>query len=182
MAQVVFSRKTLAAVGGNDGKVHLRDVATNAQTGAPFGSDVDTVAFSPDGKTLATAGNDLTARLWDLATHAQIGAPFGSGVGTVAFSPDGKTLATAGTDGTAQLWDLATHAQIGPPLGNEVSALAFNPNGKTLATAGPGGTQLWDISPPNNLLDAVCAIAGGSLTRQEWSTYIRSEPFQRVCP
>jgi len=173
--------KTLAAV-GNDSKVHLRDAGIYAQIGAPFGSDVDTVAFSPDGKTLATRGNDLTARLWDLATHAQIGAPFGSGVGAVAVSPDGKTLATAGLDGTARLWDIATHAQIGPPLGKEVSTVAFSPNGKTLVTAGPGGTQLWDISPPNNLLDAVCAIAGGSLTPQEWSTYIPSEPFKRVCP
>jgi WD40 repeat protein len=143
---------------------------------------VETVAFSPDGKTLATIGNDFTARLWDLATHAQIGAPFGSDVGAVAVSSDGKTLATTGRDGTAQLWDIATHAQIGPPLGKEVSAVAFSPDGKTLVTAGPDGTQLWDISPPNNLLDAVCAIAGGSLTRQEWSTYIPSEPFQRVCP
>ena len=174
--------KTLATVGGNDGKVHLRDVATNAQIGAPFGSGVNTVAFSPDGKTLATIGSDLTARLWDPATHAQIGAPFGSGVGAVAVSPDGKTLATTGRDGAARLWDIATHAQIGPPLGKEVSAVAFSPDGKTLATAGPDGTQLWDISPPANLLDAVCAIAGGSLTLQEWSTYIPSEPFQRVCP
>ena len=172
--------KTLATV-GNDGMVHLRDAATYAPIGAPFGSDVDTVAFSPDGKTLATIGNDLTARLWNLATHAQIGAPFGSGVGAVALSSDGKTLATAGIDGTAQLWDLATHAQIGPPLGKEVSAVAFSPDGKTLVTAGPGGTQLWPISPPDNLLDAVCAIAGGSLTRQEWSAYIPSEPFQPVC-
>jgi WD40 repeat protein len=143
---------------------------------------VDTVTFSRDGKTLVTRGNDLTARLWDLATHAQIGAPFGSGVGAVALSPDGKTLATVDLDSTARLWDIATHAQIGPPLGKEVSAVAFSPNGKTLATAGPGGTQLWPISPPANLLDAVCAIAGGSLTRQEWSTYIQSEPFQPVCP
>ena len=173
--------KTLATV-GNDSAVHLRDAATYAQIGAPFGSDVNTVAFSPDGKTLATIGSDLTARLWDPATHAQIGAPFGSSVGAVAVSPDGKTLATTGPDGAARLWDIATHAQIGPPLGTKVSAVAFSPNGKTLATAGPDGTQLWLISPPNNLLDAVCAIAGGSLTPQEWSTYIPSEPFQRVCP
>jgi WD40 repeat protein/transcriptional regulator with XRE-family HTH domain len=173
--------KTLAAV-GSDGAVHLRDAATYAQIGAPFGSDVDTVAFSSDGKTLATIGNDLTARLWDLATDAEIGAPFGSSVDAVAVSPDGKTLATIDTDLTARLWDIATHAQIGPPLGNEVSAVAFSPDGKTLATAGADGTQLWPISPPNNLLQAVCAIAGGSLTHQEWSTYIPSEPFQRVCP
>jgi WD40 repeat protein/transcriptional regulator with XRE-family HTH domain len=173
--------KTLAAV-GSDGAVHLRDAATYAQIGAPFGSDVQTVAFSSDGKTLATMGSDLTARLWDITTHAQIGAPFGSSVGAVAVSPDGKTLATIGNDLTARLWDIATAAQIGPPRGNEVFAVAFSPDGKTLATAGADGTQLWDISPPDNLLKAVCAIAGGSLTHQEWSTYIPSEPFQRVCP
>jgi WD40 repeat protein/transcriptional regulator with XRE-family HTH domain len=173
--------KTLATV-GNDGKVHLRDAATYAQIGAPFGSHVGTVTFSPDGKILATIGSDLTARLWDPATHAQIGAPFGSDVGAVAVSSDGGTLATSGPDGTALLWDIATHAQIGPPLGKQVSAMAFSPDGKTLATAGPDGIRLWSISPPANLLQAVCAIAGGSLTRQEWSTYIPSEPFQRVCP
>jgi WD40 repeat protein len=89
------------------------------------------------------------------------------------------------------VWDVTTHTQIGaaittgpasPPNQLQRPMVAFSPDGKTLATAGPGGTRLWDISPPNNLLDAVCAIAGGSLTRQEWSTYIRSEPFQRVCP
>jgi WD40 repeat protein len=140
------------------------------------------VAFSSDGETLATIGSDLTARLWDITTHAQIGAPFGSSVGAVAVSPDGKTLATIGNDLTARLWDIATAAQIGPPRGNEVFAVAFSPDGKTLATAGADGTQLWDISAPDNLLKAVCAIAGGSLTHQEWSTYIPSEPFQRVCP
>ena len=143
------------------------------------------MAFSPDSKTLATVGNDGTARLWDVTTHTQIGVSLtiGSGVFTVAFSPDGKTLATVGNDGTVQLWDVAIHNLIGPLLGSsEASAVAFSPDGKALATAGPDGTQLWPISPPTNLLYAVCAIAGGSLTRQEWSTYIPSEPFQRVCP
>jgi hypothetical protein len=60
--------------------------------------------------------------------------------------------------------------------------VAFSPGGKTLATASnPGALQLWGIAYPNDILNAVCAIAGHSLTRQEWNTYIQSESFQRVC-
>jgi len=60
---------------GNDGKARLWDLATHTQIGPPFGDGLlRQVAFSPDGKTLATVGNDGKARLWDVTTHTQIGA------------------------------------------------------------------------------------------------------------
>jgi WD40 repeat protein len=102
------------------------------------GGAVTSVAFSTDGRTLATGNADGTTRLWDMASHRQIAALTGptGPVDSVAFSPDGRTLATGNADGTARLWDMATHRQIATLTGptGPVSSVAFRPDGKTLAT------------------------------------------------
>ena len=71
---------------------------------------VNSVAFSPDGKTIASGSYDNTIKLWDAASGKELKTMFGHSnwVLSVSFSPDGKTIASGSWDGTVKLWDSVT--------------------------------------------------------------------------
>ena len=177
VASLAFSPdgRTLASSDNSDagGYIQLWDVADRAHP-RPRGqaqppsintsdhqAHSDSLAFGPDGRTLASGDGNGTIQLWGIADPADLralGQPLtGSAVAvdSVAFSPDGHILASGNADGTIRLWHIAdpAHPQpIGPILTGGTGAaysVAFSPDGHTLASGDGNGTvRLWDVTDP----------------------------------
>ncbi len=161
--------------------------------------NVNSVAFSPNGKTLASGscakpdGSLCTLGeiiLWDVSdpqTPKVLGGPLtghSDDVRSVAFSPDGEMLASGSRDGTIILWDVSdprSPIPLGAPLeGHHTDVdVAFSPDSKTLAS-GNGKILLWDVDPVSWQARA-CQIAGRNLTRAEWQQYMGDELYRKTC-
>jgi WD40 repeat protein len=165
---------------------------------------VHALAFSPDGRFLASGAGFGEIQLWDVRRRRAVGKPMTDHSGDVtslSFSPDGVTLASGATDGTVRLWDVATRRQLGKPLTGHtvaVDAVAFGPQGRLLASGGDDGRiRLWDAGTGQQIGDlpgdgavAVHALAfnrdgtllaGGGARLRLWDMSALADPVKTIC-
>jgi WD40 repeat protein len=117
----------------------------------PHRDAVFTVAFSPDGKKLATGGPFDGVEVWDVDSGKQIISLTGYSrpVSSVTFSPGGSILATASYDGRIKLWSANTWRELATIDGHkqQIESIAFSPDGRTMASASWDKTlKLWDVA------------------------------------
>ena len=110
---------------------------------------VNDVAFSRDGKLLASIGEDGGIRLWDASTRRPVGEPLlparaAPSGNAIAFGA-GRTLASAGSDGFVRLWDAAGRRQEAKLQAPSVSDVAFSPDGRLLAAATGDAAVVWNV-------------------------------------
>ncbi len=130
------------------------------------------LAFSPDGGTLAAGNTGGEIHRWSVATGRALPGPIRHGtldIWALAFSPDGRLLASGGGDGRVALWDAATGEAARPRIDtgakSPVHALAFDPKGTTLASGTRNGwVHLWDVAAGRARTPPVQVPGGGAHT------------------
>ena len=110
------------------------------------------VAFSPNGRLLASGGSDGAVRLWDIAARKPLDGPLRGHQGAVqevAFSHDGELVASVGRDGTIRIWHVHAHPSSERPLARGVSgakAVAFGSGRRLVVVAADGTIRTWDVA------------------------------------
>ncbi|MEH2226107.1 nSTAND1 domain-containing NTPase [Nostoc sp.] len=112
---------------------------------------VNSIAYSPNGKQLASASADNTIKIWDVSNGQLLKTLTGhsSPLNSVTYSPNGQQLASASADNTIKIWDVSSGQLLKTLTGHSspVNSVAYSPNGKQLASASADNTiKIWDVS------------------------------------
>ena len=153
---VAFSPDGKVVAGGSYRGIKLWNIETGEAVNLPKGGATvisGSIAFSPDGATLASASADRfggtrgTVMLWDVETGKDLATLHGhtERIPAVAFSPDGTTIASGLRDGSVKLWNVKTGENTHTYRGGSY-AVVFSPDGKTLAARGWNNIMLWDVA------------------------------------
>jgi WD40 repeat protein len=138
------------------------------------------LAFSPDGKVIASGDRSGTLRLWDVTRREPIGEPVIGRSGWIlhiTFSADGTTLFWGGRDGTIHRYDLGHSRLVGQPIFvGDLSSFAVSPDGEQIAVGAEDGTiRIWQVQPHPSLGEKISS-------KRTWGTaFSRDGTLLAVC-
>jgi WD40 repeat protein len=149
-------------------------------------SAILSLAFSADGRILASGGADAAIYLRDIQAGRPLGLPLigqGGPVTSLAFSRSGDRLASGSSNSLLALWNVDLAQLIGDPIAGmsgNITALAFSPDGRTLVAGSDNGSLAW--WQLDAWLDLACKYTLRNMSQLEWEQFFKGEDYRQTCP